>query len=127
MGVMVDGSPNVMIAPYLFTEHFHTLDDYTQRPYFTAFVRLLRLAAFFLTVLLPGYYVAVVTFHPERIPRMLLPAFLGSVSATPLSAMGEALVLFCCMSCCGRQGCACRMPLGIPSAWWAASSSGMPL
>lgn len=48
VGVMVDGSPNVMIAPYLFTEHFHTLDDYTQRPYFTAFVRLLRLAAFFL-------------------------------------------------------------------------------
>lgn len=94
VGVMVDGSPNVMIAPYLFTEHFHTLDDYTQRPYFTAFVRLLRLAAFFLTVLLPGYYVAVVTFHPERIPRMLLPAFLGSVSATPLSAMGEALALF---------------------------------
>ena len=40
-------------------------------------------------MLLPGY-VAVVTFHPERIPRMLLPAFLGSVSATPLSAMGEA-------------------------------------
>ena len=27
VGVMVDGSPNVMIAPYLFTEHFHTLDD----------------------------------------------------------------------------------------------------
>ena len=94
VGVMVDGSPNVTIAPYLFTEHFHTLDDYTQRPYFTAFVRLLRLAAFFLTILLPGYYVAVVTFHPERIPRLLLPTFLGSVSATPLSAMGEALVLF---------------------------------
>ncbi len=49
---MVDGSPNVMIVPYLFTEHFHTLDDYTQRPYFTVFIRLLRLAAFFLTILL---------------------------------------------------------------------------
>lgn len=94
VGVMVDGSPNVMIVPYLFTEHFHTLDDYTQRPYFTVFIRLLRLAAFFLTMLLPGYYVAVVTFHPERIPRVLLPDFLGSVAATPLSAMGEALVLF---------------------------------
>ncbi len=91
---MVEAIPNVMLASYLFPEHFHTQDDYTQRPYFTAFVRLLRLAAFFLTVLLPGYYVAVVTFHPERIPRMLLPAFLGSVSATPLSAMGEALALF---------------------------------
>ena len=45
VGVMVDGSPNVMIVPYLFTEHFHTLDDYTQRPYFTAFVRALRLGA----------------------------------------------------------------------------------
>ena len=94
VGVMVDGSPNVMIVPYLFTEHFHTLDDYTQRPYFTAFVRALRLAAFFITILLPGYYVAVVTFHPERIPRSLLPDFLGSVAATPLSAAGEALVLF---------------------------------
>lgn len=115
-----------MIAPYLFTEHFHTLDDYTQRPYFTAFVRLLRLAAFFLTVLLPGYYVAVVTFHPERIPRMLLPAFLGSVSATPLSAMGEALALFLLYELLREAGLRLPDAIGIPSVWWAASSSGMP-
>ena len=94
IGIMVDGSPCVMVAPYLFMEHFQSLDDYTQRPYFATFVRLLKLAAFFLTVFLPGYYVAIVSYHPELIPRTLLRSFLGSVVATPMSAMGEALVLF---------------------------------
>lgn len=94
IGILVDGSPFALIAPYLFLEHFQSLDDYTQRPYFAAFIRLLKLAAFLITVFLPGLYVAVVSFHPEWIPRSLLRSFLGSVVTTPLSAMGEAVILF---------------------------------
>lgn len=94
IGVMVDGSPYVMVAPFLFLEHFQNLDDYTQRPYFATFVRLLRLAAFFLTVFLPGSYVAVVSYHPELIPRSLLRSFIGSVVSTPMPAVLEALILF---------------------------------
>lgn len=93
-GIMVDGSPYVLVSPYLFMEHFQSLDDYTERPYFAAFVRILKLISFFLTIFLPGIYVAVVSFHPELIPRALLGSFLQSVSATPMPVMAEALVLF---------------------------------
>lgn len=94
IGVMVDGSPYVMVAPYLFLEHFQSLDDYTQRPYFAAFVRMLKLFAFFMTIFLPGIYVAVVSFHAELIPRILLRGFISSVNSTPLPVMIDALVLF---------------------------------
>ena len=94
VGLMVDGSPSVMVAPYLFLEHFQSLDDYTQRPYFATFIRLLKLFAFFMTIFLPGVYVAIVSFHPELIPPILLGSFISSVNATPMPVMLEALILF---------------------------------
>lgn len=94
IGVMVDGSPYIMVAPYLFIEHFQSLDDYSERPYFATFVRLLKLLAFFMTIFLPGLYVAVVSFHPQLIPRAILASFLGSVTSTPMPVMLEALILF---------------------------------
>ena len=42
--------------PYLFSENFQSLDDYSHRPYFATMIRWLKYASFFLTILLPGLF-----------------------------------------------------------------------
>lgn len=112
VAVMVEGTPFALILPYLFVEHFQSLDDYIHRPYFASFVRLLKLFSFFLTVLLPGYYVAVVSFHPELIPQPLLTQFVGSALDTPMPVVVEALVVFFLYELLREAGLRIPSPIG---------------
>lgn len=91
--IIVDGTPNALIVPYLFVEHFHSLDDYLKRPYYATFIRVLKIAAFLLSVFLPGLYVAVCTFHQEIIPETMVFAITGQESRTPLPVMFEAFFI----------------------------------
>ena len=56
------------MIPFLFTENFQSFDDYANRPYYATFIRWLKYVSFFLTILLPGFYVSIATFHPELFP-----------------------------------------------------------
>lgn len=94
IGLIVDGTPYALIVPYLFNEHFQSLDDYAHRPYYATFIRWLKYAAFFFSILLPGFYVAVGSFHPELLPATLLNSLLVSEETTPFPLMFEALVIF---------------------------------
>lgn len=93
IGIIVDGTPDALIVPYLFMEHFHSLDDYLKRPFYTAFIRVLKMAAFIFSVFLPGLYVAICTFHQEAIPESMIFGIAGQESRTPLPIMAEALFI----------------------------------
>ena len=72
IAILVDGSPDAILLPCLFSEHFQSMDDYAERPYYATLMRIIKYLAFFLTILLPGSYVAAVNFHLELIPDQLL-------------------------------------------------------
>ncbi len=91
--IIVDGTPNALVVPYIFVEHFHSLDDYLKRPYYATFIRILKIASFFLSVFLPGLYVAICTFHQEIIPETMIFGITGQESRTPLPVMFEALFI----------------------------------
>ncbi len=91
--IIVDGTPNALIVPYLFVEHFHSLDDYLKRPYYATFIRILKIVSFLFSVFLPGLYVAVCTFHQEIIPETMIFGITGQESRTPLPVMFEALFI----------------------------------
>lgn len=93
IGIIVDGTPDALIVPYLFIEHFHSLDDYLKRPYYATFVRVLKMISFMFSVFLPGLYVAVCTFHQEMIPESMVFGIAGQESKTPLPIMVEALLI----------------------------------
>lgn len=93
IGVLVDGTPFVLVIPYLFVEHFQSMDDYALNPYYASFLRIIKYAAFFVALFLPGLYVAVGTFHPEMLPSTLLLPFLKAVQATPFPLTVEALLI----------------------------------
>lgn len=93
VAILLDGTPYALIAPSLFIENFQSFDDYAHRPYFTAFIRFLKYVSFLLTILLPGTYVALATFHPESLPHLLLFNIAAAEETTPFPLMLEALII----------------------------------
>ena len=93
IGVLVDGTPFALVTPYLFSEHFQSMDDYTQHPLYASFIRMIKYVSFFVSLLLPGLYVAVGTHHPEMLPSVFLLSFINSDRSTPFSLTVEALLI----------------------------------
>ena len=93
VAIIIDGTPNVMVVPHLFVENFQSFDDYTTRPFYATFTRILKYIAFFLAMFLPGFYVAVVTFHPELLPEALLSKVAQAEATTPFPIALEAIVI----------------------------------
>ncbi len=93
IGVLVDGTPFTLVVPYLFAEHFQSMDDYTQHPVYASFIRLIKYVAFLVSLLLPGLYVAIGTHHAEMLPSELLLTFINSARSTPFPPIAEAILI----------------------------------
>lgn len=94
VAVLVDGTPSVLLVPFLFVENFQTMDDYLTRPFYATFVRWVRYLAFFISIFLPGLYVAITTHHPELLPESLLLKIAEAEAQTPFPVMLETLILY---------------------------------
>lgn len=92
VAVMVEGTPAVMYVPYLFSDNFQSLDDYDYPPFYGGFIRALKYFCFVISVFLPGFYVALGTFHQELVPTNLLFTIASAEYKTPLSLMSEAIM-----------------------------------
>jgi len=93
VALLVEGTPFALTVPYLFIEAFQTAEDYYSRPYYATLLRWLRFIACFMTVTVPALYVAVVSFHHEVIPAVLLPLIAAGEEATPFPSAAEALIM----------------------------------
>ncbi|MHA7966915.1 spore germination protein [Paenibacillus sp. CAU 1782] len=90
---LANGSPTVLICPGNFFAFLSSSEDYYQRTLFSQLVRILRIGAFFIALMLPSTYVALSTFHSELIPTVLLLAILDSREGIPFPAFVEALIM----------------------------------
>ena len=93
IGIIVDGTPSVLVIPHLFVENFQSIDDYSNRPYFATITRILKYFSYLVSVLFPGMYIALVTFHPEYFPSVLLKNITESIDHTPLPPLLEVLMI----------------------------------
>lgn len=91
--LVLDGAPQVLVLPASILHLLHTPDDTSARWQYGTFLRLLRLMGTLCALLLPGLFVAFVTFHPEALPVTLLTAILESQAAVPFSIPAEMLLM----------------------------------
>ncbi len=91
--ILVDGSPTCLIGPTSLTQLLNSPEDVHSSFFYISFVRLLRIFALGTTVFLPGFYIALVTFHTEQIPYTLLATISISRTGLPLSAPMEAFIM----------------------------------
>ena len=93
VAILVSGSPNALVVPAVLDDFMHTNEDnYIRYPY-SAYIRLFRIPALLLSILLPGLYIAVVTFHQEMIPTDLLFAIAAAREQVPLPMLLELLLM----------------------------------
>ncbi len=91
--IIVDGSPFVLILPTTIYELNESAEDnYLRYPYVNA-IRIIRWIAFALSLLLPGLYVAVVSFHAELLPTGILMSIISSREPVPFPALVEIIIM----------------------------------
>lgn len=114
IGIIVDGTPFSIYVPHVLIEDFHSFDDYANRPFYAFFIRLLKLSAFVFSILLPGLYVAIASFHPELFPKDVLFSILNAEEKTPFPVMVEAFVIHIIFEIMREAGL--RMPKSVGHA-----------
>jgi spore germination protein KA len=112
IGILVDGTPFALVVPHLFIENFQTLDDYVQKPFYALFLRLVRLAAYFITLFLPGAYVAIASYHPEMLPSPLALNLAAAEQTAPWSLMAECLFIHFMYELLREAGIRLPRPIG---------------
>jgi spore germination protein len=93
IAIMVDGTPIQIMAPVTLIMFLHSAEDYYQRFYQSTWIRWLRYMFMAVSLLMPSFYIAISTFHPEMLPRNLLLAVSAAREITPFPALVEALFL----------------------------------
>ncbi|PKM73426.1 MAG: hypothetical protein CVU91_05735 [Firmicutes bacterium HGW-Firmicutes-16] len=114
IAIFLDGTPFVLTVPYLFVENFQSSDDYYLNFFYSSFSRLLRILGFFLTITIPGFYIAVVAFHQEMMPLQLFISIAASRSSVPLPASLEAFIMIIVFDILRETGI--RMPTNVGQA-----------
>ncbi len=93
VAIVTDGTPYVLIVPATFTMFLSTSEDYYERYFIGSAIRLLRTAAFFISLTLPSLYVAITTFHQEMLPTPLILSIAAQREGIPFPALVEAVLM----------------------------------
>ena len=91
--LVVDNSPEVIILPTTFNTFFQAADDYYNRFAVGIFARCIRYLAAYITVLLPGLYVAITCYYPQVLPTDFLLAIVGARSDVTFPIVAEVLLM----------------------------------
>jgi Bacillus/Clostridium GerA spore germination protein. len=91
--LLLDGVPTVLIGPGNLTLLFKTAEDLHTSYSFVAFGRMLRLIGLFITLLLPGFYIGITTYHPDQIPLTLLATIVVNRKGVPFPTPLEAIIM----------------------------------
>ncbi|MDP4143468.1 MAG: spore germination protein [Bacillota bacterium] len=93
VAVLVDNSPFAIIVPATLPSFFQSPDDYNQRWIYASVIRIMRIIAILIAMVLPALYVAVTSFHTNIIPTKLAYSIAGSREGVPFPAFIEALIM----------------------------------
>lgn len=91
--VLVNGNPQAIIMPATVEDFLFSPEDTNLRPIFANFLRFLRVTAAILTLLLPGIYMAITSFHQEILPTELLFSILAARENVPFPIIFELLLM----------------------------------
>ncbi|CAG7600509.1 Spore germination protein B1 [Paenibacillus solanacearum] len=112
LAVVIDRTPGVLIGPVSFITFFQSVDDYNSRWQSSSFLRIIRFFAFFVTILLPAIYIAVISFNFEVIPLQLLLSVGTSRVDVPFTPLVEALIMELTLEMLKEAGIRLPAPIG---------------
>lgn len=93
VGLLVDGLPLGYLAPADIGYLMESPEDRGMDYISASCIRLIRYGALLISLLLPGVYIAMATFHQQMIPLPLLRSIIESKQSVPFSTVVEVLAL----------------------------------
>lgn len=91
--LLVDGSPFALIAPAVFTQFYHTSEDYNERWLISSIIRFIRLISLVFSLTFSSFYITVLSYHPELIPAQFVVAAASGRSGVPFPVVIEVLIM----------------------------------
>ncbi|MFB7138841.1 spore germination protein [Gottfriedia sp. NPDC056225] len=91
--VIVDGNPTCLIGPTNLNQLVYSPEDIHASFYYVNVVRYLRIMAIITTIFLPGFYIALITYHLDQVPYPFLATIGMSRNGLPFSAPLEATLM----------------------------------
>ena len=110
--VIVNGTPYGLIIPSIFIDFLTSPEDSNLKVSFGNFLRRLRILAVFITLLLPGIYVAITSFHQEILPTSLLFSILAAREKVPFPIIVEILIMEISFELIREAGLRVPSPIG---------------
>lgn len=93
IGIICDGSPYVLTAPYYFIEGFQSAEDYLKNPWYASFLRFIRFFAFAINLYLPSIFIAMIYHHSSTLPQKLLDFIHSLEENSAISMFWEMLLM----------------------------------
>lgn len=93
IAIIVDGTPFVLVVPSTLNMFFQSGEDYYTSFQMATFLRMLRFVSFFIALLMPSIYVAIIGYHQEMIPTQLLLKLAAQREGVPFPAYLEAFIM----------------------------------
>ena len=112
VGIMLDGTPIVLVVPATLTGFLSVNEDYYERPLSVILFRFVRYLGAFIALLAPSIYIAITTFHQEIIPTDLLLSIIAGRQGVPFPALIEALVMLITLEILQEAGLRLPKPIG---------------
>ncbi|MDP4143780.1 MAG: spore germination protein [Bacillota bacterium] len=91
--ILCDNSPFALIAPMCFWDSFKTMDDYSQLPFASSFLRIIRIIAFFVASAVSPLYLSFVTYNHTVVPPSLALNISQGREGVPFPSIIELIVM----------------------------------
>jgi spore germination protein KA len=112
IAILMENSSSCLIAPMTIWGFFHSPEDIYLRWAFGNFSRLIRAAAYLITLFISASYVAITNYHSQLVPIDLLLAIAASRERVPLPITFEVLLMEIAFELIREAGVRIPSPLG---------------
>ncbi|MFZ5968820.1 MAG: spore germination protein [Bacillota bacterium] len=112
IAIIVDNTPFVLIVPSTVVTLIQSPEDYYERFFVATGVRILRFIAILVALLLPAFYIAITSYHPQMLPTDLALYVAGSRNNVPFPAFIEAFLMEASIELLREAGIRLPGPIG---------------
>ncbi len=110
--ILVDNSPVGLLLPTTFHNYLESSEDAYNRQGIVTFTKALRYGALLIAMLMPGFYLAVTTFHTQILPTHLILSFSAARQGVPFSGFMEIILMELAFELIREAGIRMPGPLG---------------
>ena len=112
VGLFADGIPLGWLVPGSIDQFFKTGQDRAYHWLVASALSVIRWLCALITLLVPGLYIALVTFHPEAIPPKLALSIVAAKQEVPFSTIFEVLIMLLAFEVIQEAGLRLPGPIG---------------